>query len=297
MNDAWNTTELEMRECIVPWDKKAAKWMEKYRFIVYTLTTRNYDEKLADWHATQTIYCINRSERTIPSALDEKEKEETLLKIYRYYCCHVEPKAVEWNAEGENEKIDSVVRDETTSRQLYQFVDATRYLLDEHLRSPLSVALIIETHRRIMNGSYDNETKSLTVTGRFRSDKVYAGNYAFCDPESVANAVDRLITKYNDELKNENPISKATALFYDLITIHPFINGNGRLCRLLLAWSLMRDGFPFAFDLTSGRKKARKHYVEAIWHARRSDGATRDRLNCLVIESLYRSLLPVDTRR
>ena len=42
------------------------------------------------------------------------------------------------------------------------------------------------------------------------------------------------------ETKNEDPIMAATNLFGSIINIHPFEDGNGRICRLILAHVLMQ---------------------------------------------------------
>ena len=42
------------------------------------------------------------------------------------------------------------------------------------------------------------------------------------------------------ETKNEDPIMAATDLFGSIINIHPFEDGNGRICRLILAHVLMQ---------------------------------------------------------
>ena len=62
----------------------------------------------------------------------------------------------------------------------------------------------------------------------------------------------------------------ANYLFYEVVTIHPFVDGNGRLSRLLLSAALQRGGFPFPVPLTTGHHKARSQYMHAINAARRS---------------------------
>ncbi|KAG2482740.1 hypothetical protein HYH03_018335 [Edaphochlamys debaryana] len=55
----------------------------------------------------------------------------------------------------------------------------------------------------------------------------------------------------------------AATLFYDMITLHPFENGNGRLCWLLVAFALQAVGEPFALGMTNGHSKSRQQYLKA----------------------------------
>ncbi|KAG2449555.1 hypothetical protein HYH02_005089 [Chlamydomonas schloesseri] len=59
----------------------------------------------------------------------------------------------------------------------------------------------------------------------------------------------------------------AARLFYEMIMLHPFQNGNGRLCRLLVTYALMKAGDPFPVCLSNGHKKSRQHFQQVLRHA------------------------------
>jgi len=49
--------------------------------------------------------------------------------------------------------------------------------------------------------------------------------------------------------KKANPIVKAAICHFIFVSIHPFIDGNGRVARLLHSWILLSENYPlFAFD-------------------------------------------------
>jgi len=147
----------------------------------------------------------------------------------------------------------------------------------------------------MMKNSYNEDRKShqreAIRVDDVRNTEVYADLYQFTPAISVKNSVIDLTNYYNnDETFNTlHPVSRATWLFYELITIHPFMNGNGRLCRLFLAWSVMRDGFPFPVSFSSGHKKRRQHYIHAIEFARRPSG-NKGELNVILLLSMERVL-------
>ena len=56
--------------------------------------------------------------------------------------------------------------------------------------------------------------------------------------------VDEMLARYDEGISNgEHPIRVASMLHFDLLTIHPFKDGNGRTARLLENLHLIREGF------------------------------------------------------
>jgi hypothetical protein len=56
------------------------------------------------------------------------------------------------------------------------------------------------------------------------------------------------------------------------ITLHPFCNGHGRQCRLLLAPEPRKGEVPFPVSLPVRHRKVCHHYFQAIIEWRRSSG-------------------------
>ena len=70
---------------------------------------------------------------------------------------------------------------------------------------------------------------------------------------------------------NEHPIIVAALAHYKLITIHPFIDGNGRTARLLMNLLLLQHGYPLAII----KKGKRAEYIAAIEYARQREDMTK----------------------
>ncbi len=194
-----------------------------------------------------------------------------------------------WDPEGGR---NDVLSSET---QLYRCAQAAKYLFEEKACAPLTVDLICEVHRRMFKGAAEDGKVFPAGVLRSGTSEVYAGYHQFLPAQSVTPAMTEFVEKYNsDGALAWHAIKRATWLFHELITIHPFMNGNGRLCRLFLSWSLIRDGFPFPISFSSGHRARRQHYLHAINTARRVDGPSLGELNVLALVSLEKVLSSYD---
>ena len=67
------------------------------------------------------------------------------------------------------------------------------------------------------------------------------------------------------ETKKDDPIIAATNLFGNIINIHPFVDGNRGICRLILAHVLMQmKCCLFPVILSSFHRRGRRHYIRAV---------------------------------
>lgn len=73
----------------------------------------------------------------------------------------------------------------------------------------------------------------------------------FSEPLKIAEEMAEFITIINQQ--NDHPVIKAADVHYKFVTIHPFIDGNGRTARLLMNLILLGAGFPPAIIKMSNR--------------------------------------------
>jgi len=110
---------------------------------------------------------------------------------------------------------------------------------------PLSLRLICELHEILLSkgrGSRKNP-------GEFRSSQSWIGgtrpgNARFVPPppQEVTPCLDRLEKFLNDEPEKTDPLLKAALAHVQFETIHPFLDGNGRVGRLLITLLLCAEG-------------------------------------------------------
>lgn len=103
--------------------------------------------------------------------------------------------------------------------------------------------------------------------GRIRDGKIWIGNHEACGPEQLITD----LIKFQDIILNNNlcesPLIWASRVRYELITLHPFADGNGRTSNLLCDWILASHGFlpithSFKSDSHIGGWSSRLHFSD-----------------------------------
>ena len=84
--------------------------------------------------------------------------------------------------------------------------------------------------------------------GLYRNVKVYisGSRYAVAAVSKIPAEMQKLVKWYNDNEKILHPIELAAKLHQRFVFIHPFVDGNGRVARLLMNLALLRNGFTIA---------------------------------------------------
>ena len=106
--------------------------------------------------------------------------------------------------------------------------------------------------------------------GMYRSVPVRVGAFYPCKPHEIPTQMEQLIIDYNGEMQNLHVVQRAAIFHLRFETVHPFIDGNGRVGRLLLNFELMREGYPPVNVKFSDRQK----YYDCFNHYRENNGDT-----------------------
>ena len=78
--------------------------------------------------------------------------------------------------------------------------------------------------------------------GLYRRGDIYVGQYQGPDPEAVPTLVSELMNRLNHDSDTSELLIRAAMAHLNLIMIHPFRDGNGRMSRALQTLVLGRDG-------------------------------------------------------
>ena len=84
--------------------------------------------------------------------------------------------------------------------------------------------------------------------GHYRNVKVYISGSRYADAavSKIPGEMQKLVKWYNDNEKKLHPIELAATLHQRFVFIHPFVDGNGRVARLLMNLALLRNGYTIA---------------------------------------------------
>lgn len=211
---------------------------------------RNLDE----WFTIELTYTSNAIEGNTLS------RAETALVVEKGLT--VEGKTLEEHLEAVNHA------------QALEFISTLRGLK----RSDLEEHHLLELHRLVLQKIDDANA------GRYRAVAVrIAGSRAIMpNPVKVPHLMDEFMAWLAKARGNELVI--AADAHFRLVSIHPFVDGNGRTARLLMNFLVIQAGFPPAII----RKEDRKRYIDSIEAGQL--GKSLDDYYQLVFESIDRSL-------
>ncbi len=156
------------------------------------------------------------------------------------------------------------------------YVDACKYSIERLKTLPLCNRLLREIHSRLMNGVRGEDKNP----GEFRRSQNWIGpaNCSLKEARYIPPNVDDMIEamssleKYINEAEDYDPLIQAALIHYQFETIHPFLDGNGRVGRLLILLYLMEKGLlskPVIY-VSYFLKKNQIEYYDRISEVRRT---------------------------
>ena len=196
------------------------------------------------------IWVSNKLEDTLPIGVSQTESLDALSKVY------------------DGASVHSL---KTAQHQLKHHLEAFLLLCQLDAFQPLSEDLIKSTHEHMMKGLLNDDDSEPITAGSYRQIPVHAGSHVYPDFSCIPKEMARIVSQYEEKFqdKRHDPFQLASWLLFEVVSLHPFEDGNGRLCRLLWCYSLMRDGLPFPLTASSGHSSSQKHFVQCIQRDRR----------------------------
>lgn len=171
------------------------------------------------------LYMYVRKEAVLSSQIEGTQS--TLTDLLRY---EAEAKA--------GEPIDDI-------REVSNYVDAMMFGLERLQTLPLSLRLIREMHARLLQSGRG----ASKTPGEFRRSQNWIGgtrpaNALFVPPpvSELQACLGDLEKFIHEEDSGLPPLIKAALLHVQFETIHPFLDGNGRIGRLLITLFLCQQG-------------------------------------------------------
>ncbi len=156
------------------------------------------------------------------------------------------------------------------------YVKATQYAIQRLENLPLCCRLMKEVHEKLMEGVRGQDK----TPGEFRHSQNWIGpaNCSLKDaryiPPNVQDMEEAMsdLERYMNENVEYDPLIRAALIHYQFETIHPFLDGNGRIGRLLILLYLMEKKVlskPVIY-ISYFLKKNQVEYYDRISEVRRS---------------------------
>jgi Fic family protein len=170
----------------------------------------------------------------------------------------------------EQDDLDPEARDDWSEVQNY--IEAIHYCIDRLKELPFSNRLLRDTHRILMQG-VRGENK---LPGEFRTSQNWIGvslrNAIFIPPHhsKVPDLMGDLELFLQDDQIVLPPLIKIAIAHYQFETIHPFLDGNGRLGRLMITLYLASEGLMArpALYLSDYFERHKTEYVDHLMAVR-----------------------------
>lgn len=141
-------------------------------------------------------------------------------------------------------------------QEVLNYIEALEKIPEFAARNPFLSKDILKVHKMVTKDTLDNPRDE----GIFRNRQVIVGNritgqVVFMPPptEQVPKLTDEFLKWFNTpDVSEIDPVIEAGITHYEIVRIHPFIDGNGRTARIMAVIVLFKRGFDvkrfFALD-------------------------------------------------
>jgi len=158
----------------------------------------------------------------------------------------------------ETEKIllEMEVERNVSLREVFEAKNLSRVM--EFIKSKsgeLEIELILLLHKMLITNINDE------IAGRFRKSGEYVrvGTYIAPPPEYIERRIENALIAYSSDHETYF-VDKISLSHLEFEHLHPFVDGNGRIGRVLINYQLMQCGFPSVII----RNKEKKEYYKAF---------------------------------
>ncbi len=181
-------------------------------------------------------------------------------------------------AETEKILLDLEVSRDVSVREVFEAKNLARVF--EYIKNKVNTRnvdkdLILFLHKMLISNINEN------IAGRFRKKGEYVrvGTHIAPAPEQVEGLLDTALLEYSANHKSYF-LEKISRFHLDFEHVHPFIDGNGRIGRVLINYQLLQQGFPPIII----RDKEKQTYYKSF-------GEFRDKRKSTILDKVLASAL------
>ena len=128
-----------------------------------------------------------------------------------------------------------------TEREIFDSKNLARVIdyIDKKAKDQdLNIDTMLLLHKMLISNIRDD------IAGRFRNENefVRVGSHIAPNPREIEERIKKMLSEYN-AINYENIIKRIARLHLTFEYIHPFVDGNGRIGRVINNYLLIREGF------------------------------------------------------
>ena len=111
------------------------------------------------------------------------------------------------------------------------------YINEKAIEKDLDVEMTLFLHKILLSNIRDD------IAGRFRNNGewVRVANHIACDPKHIIQKIENMFIEYKSS--TQSIIKRIAKLHLTFEHIHPFVDGNGRIGRVINNYLLIKEGF------------------------------------------------------
>lgn len=274
------------------------KWIKKSKFIGIGKKSKTEIDKLKDefevelhmnkkheYLTKEQITQIEKLKREYSNKTNSLSKEE-FEKFEEAFFTELtyNSNAIEGNTLSLQETSlvvnDNIAPEGKSLREIYEAKNHQKALkfLKEY-QGNFSEKFILQLHSIILKDISER------FAGRYRqaSVRIAGSNFKLPTPEKVPQLIKNLIYWYKKNKNTHSQFELAIIISMKFVTIHPFIDGNGRVSRLIMNFLLSKKKYPWINIYNKQRQK----YLEAV---RKANDENYDLIFPLLIKTLEENL-------
>ena len=128
-----------------------------------------------------------------------------------------------------------------SEREIFEAKNLARvvsYIEKRAKEQELTLPVILSLHKMLISNIRDD------IAGRFRieNEHVRVGSHIAPPPKEILEMLEKMLAEYNAN-SEKNIIKRIAKLHLTFEYIHPFVDGNGRIGRVINNYLLIREGF------------------------------------------------------
>ncbi len=176
----------------------------------------------------------------IPQPVQEKIRRVSLLKSSLFSA----------RIEGNSLKLEDLesTLEEQKKKEIFNIIEAYKYIEKSiHLNEPITVELIMNLHRKVMEDIHADAGHLRREMGAIFNE---SGVAVYLSPpqEQIKPLMNQLFAYINNN-REKFPLITGLISHLGFEKIHPFIDGNGRVGRLLINAVLKSKGYDFSIPI------------------------------------------------